>query len=89
MKLYAFPASSYSRKIRVMLLEKNVPHEVEMVDLFGPNDLKKTNPVGKVPALIGVGDEAGQDHRHEHGFREDQPARIQPGAGQRAPDAGG
>lgn len=51
MKLYASPASSYSRKIRVMLLEKNVPHEVEMVNLFGPNDLKQTNPIGKVPAL--------------------------------------
>jgi len=51
MKLYASPASSYSRKIRVMLIEKNVAHEVEMVSLFDPNDLKQTNPIGKVPAL--------------------------------------
>lgn len=51
MKLYASPASPYSRKIRVMLLEKNIPHEIEMVDLFGPNDLMQTNPIGKVPAL--------------------------------------
>ena len=51
MKLYASPASSYSRKIRVMLIEKNVAHEVEMVNLFDPNDLKQVNPIGKVPAL--------------------------------------
>ena len=51
MKLYASVASSFARKIRVMLIEKRVPHEVEMVNLWEPNDLKTTNPVGKVPAL--------------------------------------
>lgn len=51
MQLYASPASSFARKIRVMLIEKNVPHEVGMVNLWEPNDLKKVNPMGKVPAL--------------------------------------
>jgi len=51
MKLYASPASSFARKVRVMLIEKNAPHEVEMVNLWEPNDLKKVNPIGKVPAL--------------------------------------
>ncbi len=51
MKLYASSGSPFARKIRVLLLEKNAPHEVEMVDLWAPNDLKKTNPIGKVPAL--------------------------------------
>ncbi len=51
MKLYASLASSFARKIRVMLIEKNVAHEVEMINLWEANDLKKTNPVGKVPAL--------------------------------------
>jgi glutathione S-transferase len=51
MKLYISAASSFSRKIRVMLIEKNVPHETEVVNLWEPNDLKETNPVGKVPAL--------------------------------------
>jgi glutathione S-transferase len=51
MKLYASPASSFARKIRVMLIEKNVPHDIEMVNLWEPNDLKKINPLGKVPAL--------------------------------------
>ncbi len=51
MKLYVSAASSYSRKIRVMLIEKGVRHDVEMVNLWEPNDLKQTNPIGKVPAL--------------------------------------
>lgn len=34
-----------------MLFEKGVPHEVEMAGLLEPKDLKKANPVGKVPAL--------------------------------------
>lgn len=51
MKLYASRASSFARKIRVMLIEKKIPHEIEMVNLWEPNDLKKTNPIGKVPAL--------------------------------------
>jgi hypothetical protein len=50
MKLYASLASSFARKIRVMLLEKKVPHEVRMVNLWEPNDYKSTNPVGKVDA---------------------------------------
>lgn len=51
MKLYASPASSFARKIRVMLIEKAVAHEVEMVNLWEPNRLQEINPIGKVPAL--------------------------------------
>ena len=51
MKLYVSAGSPFARKIRVMLIEKNAPHEVEMVDLFAANDLKQVNPLGKVPAL--------------------------------------
>jgi glutathione S-transferase len=51
MKLYASMASSFARKIRVMLIEKNVPHDLQMVNLWEANDLKKINPLGKVPAL--------------------------------------
>lgn len=51
MKLYISAASSFSRKIRVMLIEKNVKHDVETVNLWEPNDLQHTNPLGKVPAL--------------------------------------
>lgn len=41
----------FARKIRVMLIEKNISHEVEMVNLWEPNELQQTNPIGKVPAL--------------------------------------
>lgn len=51
MKLYASLASSFARKIRVMLIEKSAKHEVEMVNLWEPNVLKNINPIGKVPAL--------------------------------------
>ena len=51
MKLYASAASSFSRKIRILLLEKRVEHELEMVNLWEPNELQKTNPLGKVPSL--------------------------------------
>lgn len=51
MKLYASAGSPFARKIRVMLIEKNAPHEVEMVDLWASSDYPRINPVGKVPAL--------------------------------------
>jgi glutathione S-transferase len=51
MKLYASPASSFARKIRVMLIEKGIQHELELLNLWEPNELQKTNPIGKVPAL--------------------------------------
>ena len=34
-----------------MLLEKNVSHEVVILNLWEPNDYQSVNPVGKVPAL--------------------------------------
>lgn len=52
MRLYATAASPYSRKIRVLLLEKHVPHEVELVELWEPNVLAAVNPIGKVPVLL-------------------------------------
>ena len=51
MKLYISSGSPFARKVRVMLLEKNAPHELEVVDLWVPSDYPQTNPVGKVPAL--------------------------------------
>jgi glutathione S-transferase len=51
MKLYASAASSFARKIRVLLLEKGVEHELELVNLWEPNQLQAVNPLGKVPAL--------------------------------------
>jgi glutathione S-transferase len=39
MKLYASPASSFARKIRVMLLEKVVEHDLDIINLWEPNEL--------------------------------------------------
>ncbi len=50
MKLHASLPSSFSRKIRVMPIEKNVENDVEMLNPWEPNELKKVNPIGKVPA---------------------------------------
>jgi glutathione S-transferase len=50
-KLYLSAASSFARKVRVVLLEKRVAHEVETINLWEPNDLGSVNPLGKVPAL--------------------------------------
>jgi len=33
MKLYASAASSFARKIRVLLLEKGIEHELELINL--------------------------------------------------------
>jgi glutathione S-transferase len=52
MKLYASPTSSFSRKVRVLLIEKQVAHEVEMLNLWEPNELQNVNPIGKVPTLM-------------------------------------
>jgi hypothetical protein len=50
MKLYASAASSFARKIRVILLEKGIEHELVLVNLWEPNKLHEVNPLGKVPA---------------------------------------
>ena len=49
MKLYASAASSFARKIRVMLFEKSIEHQLELVNLWEPNKLHQVNPLGKVP----------------------------------------
>jgi glutathione S-transferase len=51
MKLHVSAASSFARKIRVMLLEKRVEHDLQLVNLWEPNELGRVNPLGKVPAL--------------------------------------
>jgi glutathione S-transferase len=51
MKLYASAASSFARKVRVLLLEKAIEHQLELVNLWEPNELGKVNPLGKVPSL--------------------------------------
>lgn len=53
MKLLGTQTSPYTRKVRLVLLEKNIPHTY-LVD--APNDpgsqVARVNPLGRVPALI-------------------------------------
>ncbi len=53
MKLLASLASPYTRKVRVVLAEKKIECELELVDV-GPaeNPVNAHNPLGKVPTLV-------------------------------------
>jgi glutathione S-transferase len=55
MRLYYSQTSPYARKIRIVIAEKGLEDQVDF-DLCNPfenaEDLRKTNPLGKVPALI-------------------------------------
>src|SRR5215510_8379751 len=53
MKLLASLASPYTRKVRVVLAEKKIECELELVDV-GPieNAVNAHNPLGKVPTLV-------------------------------------
>lgn len=54
MRLFASPTSPYARKVRAVLIEKQLEDAVEMVDtnpLADPPELRAANPLGKVPTL--------------------------------------
>ena len=53
MKLLASLASPYTRKVRVVLAEKRIDCEMELVDVQPPdNPVNALNPLGKVPTLV-------------------------------------
>jgi glutathione S-transferase len=53
MKLLASPLSPYTRKVRVVLAEKRIECELEMVDVAPPdNPVNPHNPLGKIPTLL-------------------------------------
>lgn len=53
MKLLGSGLSPYTRKVRVVLLEKKIECEMETVDVApSDNPVNAHNPLGKVPALI-------------------------------------
>jgi len=53
MKLLASLASPYTRKVRVVLAEKKIDCEMELVDVQPvENPVNAHNPLGKIPALI-------------------------------------
>ena len=53
MKLLGTPTSPYVRKVRLMLLEKNSPHEYLIDPPREPGSLvARVNPLGRIPALV-------------------------------------
>jgi glutathione S-transferase len=53
MKLLASLASPYTRKVRVVLAEKKIECEMELVDVFPvENPVNPHNPLGKIPTLL-------------------------------------
>ena len=53
MKLLASLASPYTRKVRVVLAEKKIECDLELVDVNpAENPVNASNPLGKVPTLV-------------------------------------
>lgn len=53
MKLLGSLTSPYVRKVRVLLREKNIPHEFVVADSWAPDsEIPGLNPLGKVPVLV-------------------------------------
>ncbi|MBF6029290.1 glutathione S-transferase [Pseudomonas sp. P115] len=53
MKLFVSPTSPFARIVRILLREKNIPHEEIMVDPWACSEaLMKANPACKVPVLV-------------------------------------
>ena len=53
MKLLHSPTSPFARKVRVVAAEKKLELELEKADPYSPaSEVRKVNPLGKVPALI-------------------------------------
>jgi len=53
MKLLAATASAYTRKVRIVLAEKKIECDLQMVDVAPvENPVNPHNPLGKIPTLI-------------------------------------
>ena len=53
MKLLGSAASPYTRKVRIVLAEKKIDCDFEIVDVNPPeNPVNAHNPLGKIPAMI-------------------------------------
>jgi glutathione S-transferase len=55
LKLYYHPLSTYSRRVRIVLAEKQIPHELAVVDMAERRHREQPylslNPYGRVPTL--------------------------------------
>jgi glutathione S-transferase len=52
-RLIASPTSPYARKVRIVMAEKRIECELEMMDVWSPDTrIQDLNPLGQVPCLI-------------------------------------
>jgi glutathione S-transferase len=63
MKLLGSLTSPYVRKVRVVMAEKKLDFQLELEDVWGNENIMKSNPLGKVPCLLMEGGEAVFDSR--------------------------
>jgi glutathione S-transferase len=63
MKLIGSLTSPYVRKVRVVMAEKKLDFQLVLEDVWGNDDILKSNPLGKVPCLVMEGGEAVFDSR--------------------------
>jgi glutathione S-transferase len=63
MKLIGSLTSPYVRKVRVVMAEKKLDAQFVSEDVWGKDDILKSNPLGKVPCLVLDGGEAVFDSR--------------------------
>ncbi len=53
MKLYGSPGSPFARKVRIVLAEKNIPHDYIVARGSAPDSpVPAFNPLGKIPTLV-------------------------------------
>ena len=63
MKLLGSLTSPYVRKVRIVMAEKKLDFQLELEDVWGKEDILKSNPLGKVPCLVMEGGEPVFDSR--------------------------
>ena len=63
MKLLGSLTSPYVRKVRIVMAEKKLDFQLETEDVWGKDDILKSNPLGTVPCLVMEGGEAIFDSR--------------------------
>ena len=63
MKLLGSLTSPYVRKVRIVMAEKKLDFQFVVEDVWGKDDILKSNPLGKVPCLVMEGGEAVFDSR--------------------------
>lgn len=64
LKLLSATPSPFARKVRVVLLEKNIPFELKTINPWNINaDIERFNPLGKIPVLITANNETIYDSK--------------------------